>query len=62
MVKRKKTMEIDFDLHCGYKNLQKRYNRPMKEIAKTIFDTTDLQTLDQIFQGRQKTIKKSKKL
>lgn len=55
-------MEIDLDLHSGYKFLNKRYNRPMKEIARAIFDNADLNTLDEIFQKRGKTKGKGPKL
>lgn len=48
MTGRKKQFEISKKLWSGLKNLQKRYNKPMIQIADGIFDTADLQLLDEL--------------
>lgn len=54
MGKRTRHLKVDTDVWLGLRNLKKRYNKPMKDIAKTIFDTSDLGLLDEIYKHRRK--------
>lgn len=58
MAKRSRQFEIDDDLWHGLTTLKKRYNKPMKHIAKTIFDNSDLQKLDEILGVKDRKCKK----
>lgn len=57
MVKRRKQVEISKDVWRGLKNLSKRYDAPMIEVADKIFDSSDLRLLDELF-GKRRKLKK----
>lgn len=48
MVRRTRQIRVDSDVFNGLLNLKRRYNRPVCDIAKTIFDQSDLEKLDEI--------------
>lgn len=58
MTGRKKNLEVSKDFWKGLRRLKQRYDAPMIDIADSIFDTSDLRILDEIYANRTKKPKK----